>query len=180
MSAETIEQVLARMESGETTAADAAALREYLALKDLQDAVQATPQNNAQLAAGAWLREHGARDGWNDAQFAARMAVWAQVELADLLQLFHIPDAVGHGLWGPAVYSVMGVVELAAALSTTLLGSWELWDGCGVNLELPPERFEARLVELLVPLLALADVLQIDVRQSVLHHLQGAAVEAGG
>ena len=163
MTPDRLEALLERVERGETTSMDAAWLREHLALQEIQRVVaDAGTPDHIQIAVGSWLRDHGVHDGWNDAQYAARMAAWAQVELTDLLQLFHMPQHLGAGLFGSAVYSMMGATEMAAALSSMLLANLGAWDDCSPDLELPPDQFETRLVELAMPILALADAMQID------------------
>jgi hypothetical protein len=178
--AEQLQEILERVAQGETTVADAAALREVLAMQAMQQTVGAASEEPVQAAVGAWLREHGQHDGWNDGEFAARMLAWAQVELADLTQLFDLPKDVAAALFGPGMYTMPGAVELAAALATNLLLRVELWDGCGPDLEAAPRLFEQRLVEVLVPLLALADVMQVDVLGAVRTGVTAESVEMGG
>jgi hypothetical protein len=170
-----IESILNRMASGETSATDAEWMREHLALQSIRQVVNsAGAVSAAQIEIGRWLRHKGIADGWNESQYAARLAAWAQVELADLLQLMTLPKIVIAGLFGPTVYTMAGAIELAATLTTNVLANTGAWEDCGIDLEREPAEYETKLVELLLPILGLADVLQIDVAQAVHNKLRAA------
>lgn len=183
-----IDEVLAKVERGEADANDAAWLREQFALHAIERESwkQAQPDDRVpwmvapddapveegcaetQVLVHQWLVDNGIRDGFNDEQWGARLAAWAMVEVADLLQVVQIPAVWFMANYGPRAFTVMGAIEHAASLTSMLLARPAVWQSAGLRVvDTTPVTFKLRLVELAIPLLAFAHLLGIDLVQAV-------------
>lgn len=131
-----LNQVLARVERGMTTAADAAVLRRALGAPGF------LPQ---QLVAEA-IRARGYRAGWTPAQFAARQVTKLTEELSELARYVEVDD-LDYVVW---LWDLRDVGELAREAFDN--GSW---DGVVEDVE----RVKDELADIQVVVFVLADVL---------------------
>lgn len=165
-----VEEVLRRVESGETTAHDAAWLREQFALQAIGRVVDRDGQPSIQGRVLQDLASRGIRDGWNDGQFVARLVLQLQVNLAGLVRCVDYP------MVGPRAAQIR-IEEMGQAI----LDRIEEWDGFGIDLDMSAGVIGRYLANLLVPVLAIAELIGIDVLAAVSERFtQAERVAVGG
>ncbi len=123
-----VEEVLRKVERGETTAHDAAWLREQFALQAIERAAARVGWPGIQARVLQDMSARGIRDGWNDGQFVARLVLQLQVNLAGLVRCVDYP------MVGPRA-SQIRIEEMGQVL----LDRIEEWESFGVDLDMSAE-----------------------------------------
>jgi hypothetical protein len=148
------DEVLDRVEQGMSGTAEATLLRKLLVLGLGHDA----PQMCVARAVNGSTR----RDGWNESQFAARLVTEMLAAYGKLAGLFWMPEHAGGSL------TLAQAAARSADLAGEALNDVTAWEGAGIDLDAESEDFEAALARVAIPLLALADLLGIDLMSAAL------------
>jgi len=146
--------VLQRIESGTSGPADAETVRKFIAAQTVQ-ALTRWPLPNIVLRA---VTERGYREGWQSEEFMARQIAKAYEELAELAQLFKLPQE----LWEAATS--------AGTWARTVFDTPQAWYGTRSATTLPTLRGE--LADVLIPLLCVAAELNLDIAAAVVEKVQ--------
>lgn len=165
-----VSDVLERVERGEATASDAELLRQQLGLQMLARVRQngdGESSRRLQERVMEQIRRHHIADGWNDSQLAARMAFWSVIEMAHMFQWVDLPTSrtiqMGRGM----TYTPGAVMVLLANKGLSLFQTYELWLDSGIDLDVSRLRWSEYLAAAAEPLLALAELLGIDLAAAV-------------
>ena len=160
-----LEDVLGRVDRGETTANDGDWLREQFALQAIARVAgrDSEPRLSSAAIQGRVLQaleDRGYRDGWNDSQYAARQIVLGMMTLAAMVRRMVLPQVPKRH----AFKSLDAVQELGDLIVTMEPDSWK---GCGIDLDVLGATYERLLTGVAVPLLAFAELLNIDLVAAV-------------